>query len=413
MGRYCKGLLNHLVPTVEFNTEIPLQIPTLVMPASPSTKRHQKHTKLQKPQWGTYARNEIAIAGTSCSVISRLAGRLIDRLSPQFKLGFVDAEHESQRLETDAKPGRWLTEREQSQRVELHPGKNSYEIKALFNEQDLVLLNGNHFSAESQIVVIDPKKSIKGRQEQLTDVRMVILMDQVGGIPDAARQITGDITAVPIYYIGEVDRIARELQGIIQQATPPLAGLVLAGGKSTRMHTDKTTLEYHGQPQRNHLHELLESFCDDVFISCREEQADGIPKKFTTITDSFLGMGPMGAILSAFRQYPNRAWLSVACDLPLLSRKSLQYLAEHRNPSKIATAFNNPDSSFPEPLITIWEPKSYPVLLHFLSLGYSCPRKVLINSDIELLEAPVPRELTNVNRPEEYREAKKMLTTTG
>ena len=96
---------------------------------------------------------------------------------------------------------------------------------------------------------------------------------------------------------------------------------------------------------------------------------------------------------------------------PPISRDSLEYLVEHRNPSKLATAFNNPDSSFPEPLITIWEPRSYPVLLHFLSLGYSCPRKVLINSDIELLEAPKPRDLTNVNRPDEYHKAKQMLAT--
>jgi molybdopterin-guanine dinucleotide biosynthesis protein A len=60
-------------------------------------------------------------------------------------------------------------------------------------------------------------------------------------------------------------------------------------------------------------------------------------------------------------------------------------------------------------LITIWEPKSYPVLLSFLAQGCSCPRKVLINSDVNLLSAPDPQELTNVNTPEEFEQVKKIF----
>ena len=119
------------------------------------------------------------------------------------------------------------------------------------------------------------------------------------------------------------------------------------------------------------------------------------------IFDNFIGLGPFGAIASAFRENPNSAWLVVACDLPLLDKDALDFLIQHRDPSKVATAFNSPDNEFPEPLITIWEPRSYPILLSFLSQGYSCPRKVLINSDVALVDAPDPRVLTNVNSPED------------
>jgi len=79
----------------------------------------------------------------------------------------------------------------------------------------------------------------------------------------------------------------------------------------------------------------------------------------------------------------------------------LQQLIAQRDPSKIATAFYNSDTDFPEPLITIWEPKSYPILLHFLSLGYSCPRKVLINSDVKVVRLMDESVLVNVNTEEE------------
>jgi molybdopterin-guanine dinucleotide biosynthesis protein A len=120
-------------------------------------------------------------------------------------------------------------------------------------------------------------------------------------------------------------------------------------------------------------------------------------------------MGPYGGILSAFMSDPEAAWLVVACDLPLIDASSINQLIEQRNPSRYATAFQSPKNEFPEPLITIWEPKSYMRLLEFMALGYSCPRKVLINSDVELLQAKDPMTLMNVNTPEDLEQVKSIL----
>ena len=122
-----------------------------------------------------------------------------------------------------------------------------------------------------------------------------------------------------------------------------------------------------------------------------------------------MGLGPLGGILSAFQADPNAAWLVLACDLPFLTRATLEFLVTHRQPARMATSLQSPWDSFPEPLVTIWEPRSYGQLLRFLSLGYSCPRKALINSDIELLVPPVPAELRNVNTPEERAAAEREL----
>jgi molybdopterin-guanine dinucleotide biosynthesis protein A len=86
-------------------------------------------------------------------------------------------------------------------------------------------------------------------------------------------------------------------------------------------------------------------------------------------------------------------------------------LIQARNPSKIATAFFNEATGLPDPLITIWEPKAYPEVLHFLSLGYSCPRKVLINSNTEVIQPVDPQTLINANSPEEYEQVMKILTS--
>jgi molybdopterin-guanine dinucleotide biosynthesis protein A len=127
--------------------------------------------------------------------------------------------------------------------------------------------------------------------------------------------------------------------------------------------------------------------------------------KLPYLEDRFLNLGPKGGILTALQFNPNAAWLAVACDLPFLRPETLQYLVQHRDPTKMATAFYDSDGQFPEPLLTIWEPRSYPAMLQFLSLGYSCPRKALINSEVKLLTVPDVRELRNVNDPATYEQS--------
>jgi molybdopterin-guanine dinucleotide biosynthesis protein A len=169
------------------------------------------------------------------------------------------------------------------------------------------------------------------------------------------------------------------------------------------MGSDKAFLDYHGKPQYAFLADILRGLNIETYISCRAEQVSEFNDNQEVITDSFLDLGPYGAILSAFRHDPNAAWLVLACDLPLLDAETLQFLIEKRNTHKVATSFQSPESKegFPEPLIAIWEPRAYPTLLQFLAQGISCPRKVLINSDIELLTPSVNEALMNVNTPEE------------
>ena len=95
--------------------------------------------------------------------------------------------------------------------------------------------------------------------------------------------------------------------------------------------------------------------------------------------------------------------------MPLLDEYTISQLAGFRNPSKVATAFNSPANEFPEPLIAIWEPRSYPILLQFLAQGYACPRKVLINSNVELLDAERPEALRNVNKPDEMEDVQAVI----
>jgi molybdopterin-guanine dinucleotide biosynthesis protein A len=193
-----------------------------------------------------------------------------------------------------------------------------------------------------------------------------------------------------------------------------LYGLVLSGGKSTRMGTDKGLIPYHGIPQREYLYGLLSQVCEKTLISLREEQQSELPEEMETIVDLNEFKGPYNGLLSAHKKYPEVAWLVLACDLPLMDLEALRELIAARNPKREATAFALKENPLPEPLCAIWEPHALRNSVAYLEEGNgTCPRKYLINHDTELVFSSNESVLLNANSEEEYREALKKLTEVG
>lgn len=180
-----------------------------------------------------------------------------------------------------------------------------------------------------------------------------------------------------------------------------LKGLVLAGGKSIRMGSDKAKIVWHTKEQQYHLADLLELYCDEVFISCTKKQQSDINEDYNSLPDLYESCGPMGAVLAAFEKYPDKSWLILACDLPLLDEKTLDFLVKNRENSKIATAFESPSDHSLEPLIAIWEPESYNLIKTSYQKKQFSLRKVLLENQIKKIKAPDIDALINANTPEE------------
>lgn len=106
---------------------------------------------------------------------------------------------------------------------------------------------------------------------------------------------------------------------------PNTYGLVLCGGKSSRMGTDKSLLQYYDKPQRYHVYDMLLPFCEQVFISCDPEQLKNMEAGYHVLPDdeTFSNMGPMGALLTAFPAFPKKNILLIGCDYPFLKAGEL------------------------------------------------------------------------------------------
>ncbi len=371
-----------------------------------TSNEHKKHAELVRPQGGKFHRQEVAILGAPCSIIQNLTRHLAVELQTELKLGYVDADHGEG---GEAGPfSKVYTDKISHHQVEFSQENITYSFRRLFEAEDALLINGNHFVADRQIVIINRKKeeSLSRKLDRLTNVMAILLDSDMEEPFPFLQEALPNLKDIPILPLDATKDIAQLLLKSFS-TPPPIKGLVFAGGRSVRMGRDKGAIDYHGKPQREYMADLLSKYCDETFLSVRE--LESVESQYPLLPDTFMELGPFGGLLSAFRSDPNSAWLAVACDVPFVDDRAIGNLIEQRDPSKVATCYHNEVTNFPEPMITLWEPRAYDAMLQFLAIGYSCPRKVLINSDINEL-APYSQEvLTNVNTPEEYLAAQERI----
>jgi len=183
----------------------------------------------------------------------------------------------------------------------------------------------------------------------------------------------------------------------------PLYGLVLAGGRGTRLGRDKGELHYHGVPQAAWGLRLLEPFCSRGFVSVRPEQT-GAPvyRGLSTIVDSGASAGPASGLAAALNQFPGAAWLVIAADMPLLTSAVLAGLVTRRDPSVLATAYRR-RGGMPEPLCAIFEPAVAARLTGQGADGQGVSlRRVLEEGPARLLDLDDDDALTSVNTAEDH-----------
>lgn len=382
-------------------------------------KKHKKHTNLERRDNDNFAPNEIAILGAKCNVISDLVQKVSEKLS-NYKLAYFDASHAKDVAQNQL--SEYTFHHQGNLQITTSGNINKFAQRLQFAQYDFVFINGNHYQGAKQILILDEAKeaSVLKRLEQLDHIQFVVKLTKDTEYFSFLEEKYPQIKNITCYTIDEVDEISNHINNLIQEKIAPIKGLVLVGGKSTRMGTDKSELNYHGKSQKEAAKELLENNNLETYYSVQsivfalDDNKDenvissAAEKSQNEIPDVFLNLGPFGGICSAFQKDPNAAWFVLATDVPFVSEEIIQLLLKHRNPSKVATAIKGKSKEFVEPLITIYEPKAYPILLQYLAQGYSCPRKVLINSDVEIVEID-DAFIRNINTPEEFDAAKREI----
>jgi len=182
----------------------------------------------------------------------------------------------------------------------------------------------------------------------------------------------------------------------------PTYGLVLTGGKSERMGTDKALIDYKGMPHAQYIHSLLDKHCDEVYLSARPGQWDGTAlATLPMLHDGPEGTGPMAGIMAAFAKHPDANWIVAACDLVHFNEETIQGLLTHYQSDKVATAYKNIDKGFAEPLCTLYTPAARAIFRQAMGQDITCPVKALKLAEVVTVAQTGKVNLANINTVEE------------
>lgn len=196
---------------------------------------------------------------------------------------------------------------------------------------------------------------------------------------------------------------------------PPLHGLLLAGGRSSRMGRDKASIVVtaDGRSQAERGLQLLAPVCAGVYLSLRDGQEKPAGcEAVAVLRDEAAFSGPLAGILTAFKHTPDAAWLVLACDLPFVSAPVIaRLIAERGRTAAPFIAYASATDGLPEPLCAIYEPSARALLAAHAGRGHYCPRHIIAAEDATMLQLPADARdaLENVNTPHDLEQAARRL----
>lgn len=106
-----------------------------------------------------------------------------------------------------------------------------------------------------------------------------------------------------------------------------MCGVILSGGKSSRMGTNKALLKIDDKTIIEKVFDSMKEIFDEVIISTNEpELYDNI--NALKIKDRFPGFGPLAGIHSALSELKTKKIFITTCDLPFINRALINFLLE-------------------------------------------------------------------------------------
>ena len=114
---------------------------------------------------------------------------------------------------------------------------------------------------------------------------------------------------------------------------------ILAGGKSSRMGSDKGLIEINGRPMTAHLIDTLQDLgiITSIISNNSDYQQFGLP----VLPDIIKDQGPLGGLYTAMRWTRTTNVLLLSCDMPFLGSEAITTLLEAIQPGKIIAAQMN------------------------------------------------------------------------
>ena len=189
-----------------------------------------------------------------------------------------------------------------------------------------------------------------------------------------------------------------------------LHAFVLAGGKSTRMGTDKGLVLHLGKPFVVRIIEAIQSHSDSITIISNTSNYNYLG--YPILEDLIKNKGPLAGIYTGLKHSSSQKNLFVSCDIPLLNNAVINYLISHADYSSDASVLIHNNNI--EPLCGIYNKKITETLKSLieedkLSVISALQHLNVHYIDVSNVDGITPDSLKNINTKTELIEIEKHL----
>lgn len=174
----------------------------------------------------------------------------------------------------------------------------------------------------------------------------------------------------------------------------PITGIILAGGKSSRMGTDKGLMPFRGKPMIQHIIDPMAKICQRILIVTSNPMYGMFG--FELVKDEQPDYGPVMGVLSGLKESETSLNLVMSCDAPFVSFDLMKELVLKSGEADIVAASS---SEGIHPLIALYHKNCLPVFEQAVAEDEHRLRTVIEKLKVEKLSVLNERLVRNINQP--------------
>lgn len=194
-----------------------------------------------------------------------------------------------------------------------------------------------------------------------------------------------------------------------------ITGIILAGGESRRMGSDKSLLPIQGARFIDHVYTRIAALFDEVIIVTNSPELYG-EIDCRKVPDIYYAQGALAGVHSGLAHARKEHIFVVGCDMPFISAEVVQKICSHADEGDLVIPHS---SSGHEPLHALYSKSCLPAMEQVLDAGQK--RIMQFFDQVKLVELsaaeiarldPQGQSFQNINTPEDYFRLRGTLVST-
>jgi len=186
-----------------------------------------------------------------------------------------------------------------------------------------------------------------------------------------------------------------------------VTGIILAGGQSSRMGTDKAFIKLGNKTLIQHSIDKLKEFCNEIIISSNKN----FKTEYPIVHDEIKNIGPVGGIISCLSYSSNDINIVLSCDMPFITEMVFRRLIQNQGEMVTVPTIDgkNPESLcaiYKKPVLTLLKKEVLKQNYKLQKIIGGIPHRVIDLSDIN-------HQFLNINHPHDLKKANMIYNKTN